>query len=139
MGSENVAFDAVVIAAVGVVLGVAYLLGAMLALLGNGGESVLLLTASVPVTATVSVLLLLTGGFLGTGHRYGRWIGMMAFGAVVVFGRPTLSSPDSFAIAQGALALLLVLYLVVRNPVPRTERSSIDESTSATRVGSTIR
>lgn len=139
MGSENVSFEAVAIAAVGVVLGVAHLLGAMLALLGEGANGVLLLAGSVPVTTTVSVLLLLMAGFFGTGSRYGRFVGIVAFGAVAVLGRPSLSAPEPFPVAQSGLALVIVLYLVFRNPVPAPERSNVDESTSATKVGSTIR
>lgn len=139
MGSQNTRFDAVVIAAVALVLGVAYLLGAMLALLSNGGDGFLLLMGSVPVTTTIGVFLTLTGGLLGTGHRYGRFLGTMSFGAVVVFGRPSLAAPEALEVVQASISLVLALYLTVRNPVPKTERSNIDESTSATKVGSTLR
>jgi hypothetical protein len=139
MGSENVSFEAVVIAAVGVVFGVAYLIGAMLALLANGGDGVLLLADSTPVTTTLGVLLLLMAGFLGTGSRYGRFVGALALGAVAVLGRPTLPTPELFPVAQAGLALVVSLYLAFRNPIPAPERSNVDESTSATKVGSTIR
>lgn len=139
MGSESTQFEAVVIGAVGVVLGVAYLFGAMLALLSTGGVGVLILSGSVPVTASVGVLLMLVAGLIGTGHGYGRYLGMLSFGAVVVFGRPSFASPEPLAVTQVAVASLMALYLVFRNPVPKTERSNVDESTSASKVGSTIR
>ncbi|SFS07548.1 hypothetical protein SAMN05216559_3242 [Halomicrobium zhouii] len=139
MGSENVSFEAAVIAAVGVVLGVAHLFGAMLALLSQGVNSVLLLANSVPVTTTTAIALMLTAGFLGTGSRQGRYVGMVAFGAVAVFGRPSLVAPEPFPVAHAGLALLVVLYLALRNPITEPERSNVDESTSATRLGSTIR
>lgn len=132
-------FEAVVIAAVGVVFGVAHLLGAMLALLSEGGNGVLLLADSAAITTTIGVLLLLMAGLFGTGHRHGRYVGIVAFGAVAIFGRPVLSALEPFPVAEAGLALLLALYLVFRNPVPLPERTNVDESTSATKVGSTIR
>lgn len=139
MGSENVSFEAAAVAAVGAVLGIAHLLGAMLALLGEGGNGVLLLAGSVAVTTAVAVVLMLTAGFLGTGHRSGRYVGLVAFVAVAVAGRPSLSAPEALPAAHAGLALLVALYLLLRNPVPAPERSNVDESTSATKVGSTIR
>lgn len=139
MGSESTTFDAVIIAGIGGMFGVTYLFGAMLALLSNSGEGMLLLAGSVTVTATVGLLLTLTAGLLGTGHGYGRYVGILSFGAVVLFGRPSLSSPEAFPVAQAGIALLVTVFLVFRNPVPTTDRSNIDESTSASRVGSTIR
>lgn len=139
MGSENLQFDALVIASVGGVLGVAYLLGAMLSLLSSGGTNVLLLAGSVPFTAAVGVLLSLSAGLLSTGHRFGRYLGILTFGAIGAVTFPSLSSPGPFVAGQAGLSFLLALYMVVRNPVPKTEKSKIDESTSATRVGSTIR
>lgn len=139
MGSGNTSFDAGVIAAVGAILGIAYVLGAMLALLSSGGNGVLLLADSVSVTTTVGVMLMLTGGFLATGHRYGRYVGILTFGSVAVFGRPSVATPDALSVIQAGFALLLVVYLLFRNPVTATERSNVDESTSATRIGSTLR
>lgn len=139
MGSQEASFEAVVIAAVGVLMGIAYLLGAMLWMMADGGNSVLVLANSVPVSTVIGILLLLTAGFLGSGHRQGRYVGMIAYGAVAIFGRPTLGSPEPFLVVQAGFSLLIVLYLVFRNPVPRSERSSVDESDSASKVGSTIR
>lgn len=139
MGSKRMSFDAGVVTAVGVVLGVAYLLGAMFALLSGGGNSVLLLANSVPVTTTTGVFLLLMAGLLGTGHRNGRYVGILAFGAVVAFGRPTMAAPEPFAVLQAGLGVAFAVYLLLRNPVPARDRSNVDESTSATKVGSTIR
>lgn len=139
MGSENVSFEAVGIATVGVVVGIAYLLGAMLSLLSDGGSNVLVLADSVAVTTTAGVLSLLTAGFLGTGHRYGRYLGVLTYASVAIAAAPSLASPTAPATAQAALASLVTLYLTVRNPVPVRERSNIDESTSASKLGSTIR
>lgn len=120
-------------------MGVACLLRAMLALLSGRSNGLSLLANSVPVTATIGIPLMLTSGFLGTGHRRGRYVGMLAFGAVAIFGRPTLATPEPFPFARAGLALVVALSLVLKNPVPAPERSNVDESTSATKVGSTIR
>lgn len=139
MDAKNTRFDAVVIAAVGIVLGTTYLLRAMLALLSTGGEGPLLLANSVAVTIVAGVLLSLAAGLLVTGQSYGRYLGAVAFGAVAVFGRPSMTTPHLLEVAQAGLALIAAAYLVLLNPVPERERSSIDESTSAAKVGSTIR
>lgn len=139
MGSGRVRFDGAVVATGGAVLGVAYLLGAMLALLADGGGAGLLLGGSTPITAGAGVALTVAAGLLATGHRRGRVVGMVAFGAVALFGRPSLASPDPVLVVQSAVAASFVLYLLVRNPVPTSDRSNVDESTSATRVGSTLR
>ena len=139
MGSENTSLEAVVVAAVGLVVGVAYFFGAMLALLSNGGNGTLLLAGSVPVTTVVGTILMVAAGLVGTGYRSGRYVALLAFCAVAAFGRPSLASPEPIPVIQTAFALVAVLYLLARNPVPQGDRSNVDESTSATRVGSTIR
>lgn len=139
MGSENASFEAVVLAAVGLVFGVAYFLGAMLALVANGTNGVLLLADSVPVTAAVGLLLSLYAGLVGSGYRTGRYVGIVAFLAVAVLGRPSLAPPEPFPVVQTGFALLVALFMIARNPVPERDRSNVDESTSATKVGSTIR
>lgn len=139
MLSETTPFDAGAIAAVGSILGVAYLFGAMLAVLSNGEAQFMLLSGSVPVTGTVGVMLSLMSGLLATGHRFGRIIGTTAFGAVLVFGFPNPASPDPIETAVAVVALVLTGYMILRNPVPKPQKSKIDESTSASRVGSTLR
>jgi len=93
----------------------------------------------VAVTTTTAIALMLVAGFLGTGSRQGRYVGVLAFGAVAVFGRPSLVSPEPFPVAHAGLAVLIVLYLALRNPISEPERSNVDESTSASKLGSTIR
>lgn len=139
MGDQSTSFDAGVIAALAIVLGVAYVIGGALALLSDGRSNVLLLLGSVPVTMTIGVLLALSAGLLATGERYGRYLGVMAFGAVVLFGRPSLSGPEALDVIQASASLLAALYMTLRDPIPKPERSHVDESESATKVGSTIR
>lgn len=140
MGSANTSFTAGVIAAVASILGVAYLFGAMLSLISNGSEQFMLLAGGIPVTTTVGIILALAAGLLATGHGSGRIIGTTGFGAVVIFGRPeSLTSPDPLAATAVTISVLLGLYMLFRNPVKKPERSEVDESTSASRVGSTLR
>lgn len=138
MGTENTSFDAGVIAAVASILGVAYLFGAMLTYLDPSLEFMLLL--NVPVTATVGVLLALAAGLLATGHHIGRIIGTTGFGAVVIFGGLSLAeSMEPLLATSAGISLILAVYMLLRNPVKSSGRSTIDESTSASRVGSTLR
>lgn len=140
MGTTNTSFNAGVIAAIGSILGVALLFSSMLAFLSESQSEFMLLSGSAWVTATVGVMLALTGGLLATGYRQGRFIGTLSFGAVVVFGiNDLLSTMDPVLAVAVGIAGLLTLYMMFRNPVPRPERSPIDESESASRVGSTLR
>jgi hypothetical protein len=111
----------------------------MIGMMPNGQSGALLLMGSIPVTAAVGVLLLLTAGGFVAGQRLTRYLGLVAFGALVPFGFPALLAGDpvqAFATAVGAGTLL---YLAMTNPVLNHERSGPDDSKSGTRVGSTLR
>lgn len=139
MGETVKTFDAVVLAGLAAVLGIGLVVGAMLALLSGGKTMSLVLANSIPVGTIVGVLLLLTAGAFGTEQRWARYLGLVAFLAVVIFGFPSLSEPSVFPIAQAVVSALATVYLLFRNPVSRPDRSAVDESRSATKVGSTIR
>lgn len=140
MGETLKAFEALAIAGVGAVLGTGFVVGAMLALLSDGATTTaLVLGNSVPVGTAVGVLLLLTAGALGTGQRWGRFLGVLSFGPVVAFGIPAVASAAVLPAVYTGLSLLVTVYLLLRNPVAKPEQSPVDESTSASKVGSTIR
>jgi hypothetical protein len=139
MGETVKRFDAVLFAGVASVLGTVYLLGAMLEMLSEGNATTLLLADSVPAATVFGTLLLLTAGALATDQRWARYLGILAFAGIALFGFPSLSSPSLLPAVQTAIGGLLTLYLVFRNPVHTPERSQVDESTSASKVGSTIR
>jgi hypothetical protein len=140
MGETAKAFDAVLLAGVSSVLGAGFILSAMLALLSDSASSTAMVLAdSVPVGTVVGVLLLLTAGALGTEQRWARYVGVLSFGAVVVFGTPVFTPVTPLSIFYTVVSLLAAVYLLFRNPISKTDRSQVDESTSATKVGSTIR
>jgi len=139
MGGTVKAFDALVLAGVAVMLGTVFVVGAMIGLLSDGETMTLVLANSVAGSTIVGVLLLLTAGALGTGQRWARYLGLLSFLVVVPLGFPSLSDPAVFAVIQTVTAALSTLYLLWRNPVTTSERSAVDESTSASKVGSTIR
>lgn len=139
MGETVKAFDAVLLAGIAAVMGTGLVVGAMLALLSGGETMTLVLANSIPVGTIVGVVLLLTAGAFGTEQRWARYLGILAFLAVVIFGFPSLSAPTVLPVIQTVLSALSTLYLLFRNPVSKPDRSGVDESTSASKVGSTIR
>lgn len=139
MGEEETPFGAIVVAGVTMLIGTKLLVGSMIDMLSVSGGSVELLLESIPVTATVGIMLLLCTGAFVARLWWSRSLGIVVLAVVAVLGRPAMGDPDPIALGQTAIAALTVLYLLVSNPVPKKGRSDIDESTSATRLGSTIR
>lgn len=139
MGDTVKQFDAILFSGVAGVLGTVFIVVAMLGMLSNGETNELMLGGSIPASTITGILLLLTAGALGTNQRWARFLGILSFGAVVLFGGPSVTPATYLATVQVAVAGVATVYLIVRNPVSTPERSTIDESTSATRVGSTIR
>ncbi|MFB6073852.1 MAG: hypothetical protein ABEJ89_02430 [Haloarculaceae archaeon] len=148
MGGSDTRFDALLLAAVASISGAKYLVGAMLELLSETGSTGMTLIGSVPVTVVVGMALVLSAGALAVGQRWARTIAFVSFVAVVAFGAVTLfdgSLSAAAALADPVLAgeigisAASAVYLLFYNPVPTGERSEVDESTSATRIGSTLR
>lgn len=141
MGEEDTTFGAIVVAGVSMLLGTKLLVGAMIALLSIDQGSIQLLVESVPATAIVGTFLLITTGAMVASLWWSRSLAIVVLAVVAVLGRPAMGDPvaEPIALAQTAFAAVTVLYLLVQNPVPKQDRSDIDESTSASRLGSTIR
>lgn len=140
MGETAKAFDAVILAGVSAILGAGFVVSAMLALLSGGSASTsMVLAGSVPVATTVGVLLLLTTGAFGTGQRWARYVGILSFGAVILFGIPLFTPLSALSVVYTVVSVVVTVYLLFRNPISKPDRSQVDESTSATKVGSTIR
>jgi hypothetical protein len=140
MGETSKSFDAVLLAGVSSVLGSGFILSAMIALLsGSGSTTAMVLAGSIPVGTVVGVLLLLTAGALGTEQRWARHLGILSFGGVVVFGNPVFTPLSALSVFYSVVSAFATLYLLFRNPIAKTDRSQVDESESATKVGSTIR
>jgi len=139
MGEEETPFGAIVAAGVAMLIGTKLLVGSMIQLLSIDGNNVALLLDSVPATTVLGTVLLVTTGALVARLWWSRWLAIATLTVVVILGRPAMSDPEPIAVAQTALAVAVVLYFVVANPVATQDRSDIDESASASRLGSTIR
>lgn len=139
MGEEETSFGAIVVAGVAMLIGTKVLVASMITLLSVSGGTAELLLDSVFVTAIVGIILLLTTGALVARLGWSRPLAIVTLAVVAVLGRPTMGELDPIAVGQTTIAILTILYLLVNNPVSKTTRSEVDESTSATRVGSTIR
>jgi hypothetical protein len=139
MGTETVRFGGIVVAAFGIIAGTAYFMQATLAWLGTETTQYLLLGGSPVVSMSIGVMLLLTAGFLIMGSGAGRALGIIAFGAVAVFGRPSMASPEPLLIAQAGLAVTVAFGLVFISPLKQKPTHKVDESGSATKMGSTLR
>lgn len=132
-------FESALVAGLSLALGGAYVVVGSFDLMGSLSNTHLLLSGSTVVTLIVGVLLLLGSGIFLAGSSFARYYGILAFGTVVVFGRPSLAAPTVVDVGQASIALLTALYLVLRDPVPTSQRADVDEETSGTRVGSTLR
>lgn len=137
MVGDNSTFDALILSALAITLAAKYLVGAVMSILSGPAPSPLLLKA-VSITVVVGFLLALAAGGLVAGHGWSRWVAILGFVGVVALGHPTVSSPEPMLIVESAVTLIAVLYLLARNPVGADERS-VDEETSASRIGSTLR
>lgn len=148
MGGSDVRFSAVVLASLAGVVGVKYLVGSMLAVLSNWREpatipavepSPLVLGESFVATMVCGILLLcVAGGFL-TGIRSVRIWSIVTFVVVIGLSIPSILAVDLIITAEAVAFAGATLYLLRHNPVARTGRNPVDESDSASRLGSTLR
>jgi lysylphosphatidylglycerol synthetase-like protein (DUF2156 family) len=139
MGEEEAAFGALVVAGVTMLIGTKLLVGSMIELISVNGGTGQLLLGSVPGTTTVAICLLMVTGSLLSRLWWSRSLALVTLAVVAVLGRPVLADPEPIALGQTVIAVVTITYLLVANPVKKQERSNIDESSSASRVGSTIR
>lgn len=139
MGVDDTTFGAIVVAGMTMLLGTKLLVGGMIDMLSLSNGSVGLLVGSVAVTVVVGLGLILATGGLITTLFWSRPLAILALAVLAVLGRPSLGAPEPVAVGQTAFALVTLLYLLFVNPLKRPERSNVDESESASRVGSTIR
>lgn len=139
MGEEGKSFGAIVVASIAVILGSKYLVLAMVVQMSPAQLAVPLLLDSTLVTAVVgTVLVLLSGGFV-SGIAFTRSVAILTFAAAVVLAKPWVTPVEPLVIGESMVAATTVLYLLLEDPIHRPERTEVDESTSATRIGSTIR
>lgn len=146
MSDSEVGFEAYLVASTCALAGTKHLIVGMTTMLS--GAAGLAPSSSVPATIAVGLALVSTGGLVAAGSRSGRVVGIVAQAGVLAVSLPTLFG-DGIALAglaaapitaaEAGVAVLLFVYLLFRNPLRRPERSEVDSSTSASRIGSTLR
>lgn len=139
MGEEGKSFGAIVVASVAMIMGSKYLVTAMVvAMSARPLDIPLLLDSTLVTTAAGVVLVMLTGAFV-SGFGFARSFAIVTFAAVILASKPWVAPVEPLVIGECVVAACTVLYLLLYDPITRTERTEVDESTSATRIGSTIR
>lgn len=139
MGEEGKSFGAIVVASVAMIMGSKYLVTAMVVAMSAEPLDVpMLLGSTLVTTAAGATLVMLTGAFV-SGIAFARAFAIVTFAAVVVLSKPWVAPIEPLVVGESVVAACTVLYLLLYDPITRTERTEVDESTSATRIGSTIR
>lgn len=139
MGEEGKSFGALVVASVALIMASKYLVTAMVVQLSPGPLDIPLLLDSTIVTAVVGVALVGVAGAFVAAVTFARAVAILTFAAVAILGKVWVGPVEPIVIGETAIAALGVLYLLVHDPIRREERTEVDESTSATRIGSTLR
>jgi len=139
MGEAGKSFGAIVIASVAIILASKYLVTAMIVQMASAPLAIPLLLDSPVVTAVVGIALAgVAGGMVGA-FAFARLVAILTFTAVAVLGQPWITPVEPVVIGETVVAAITVLYLLLYNPIHHDERAEVDESTSASRIGSTIR
>jgi len=139
MTNTSPRFGGLVVASLAGVVGTKYLLGGALAAVDATSVSSVLVMDSVPATFAVGTVLALVTGALASAFVLARPMTIAVFLGVVGLSVPALRAADPVIVAESVAMVLSVLYLIVRNPIERTEPANVDESDSASRHGSTLR
>lgn len=139
MANTSPKFGGLVVASLAGVVGTKYLLGGALASVDATSVSAVLVMDSVPVTFAVGTVLGLVTGALASAFVLSRQMTIGVFLGVIALSVPALQAADPVIVAESIGMVLSILYLLVRNPVERTEPANIDETDSASRHGSTLR
>lgn len=137
MQIDDIGFLATAVAAGAILLGLGWQIVGWTQLLCPGTAWLPLLGNSSVATIGVGMLLSVTAILMTYG--YGRAMGVVSFAALGVTSLPGVIAVDSLFVGQAAVAFVLALYLF-RNPIRTQEHSSpVDETKSATRIGTTLR
>ena len=139
MGEEGKSFGAIVIASVAMILGSKYLVTAMIVQMSPSQLDIPMLLDSTIVTAVAgTVLVMIAGGFVSA-FTFTRAFSILSFAAIAIASKPWVTPVEPIVIGETMVAALAVLYLLLYDPIHKSGRTEVDESTSATRIGSTIR
>lgn len=139
MVKTNPKFGAWVIGSIAGVVGVKYLLGGAIALIDDGVTSAMLVADIIPLTLACGFLLCVVCGAFVDGATWARPLTILSFMLVGGLSIPAVQAQDPVIIAETIGMVLGTLYLFVRNPIEREEVTKVDDSDSASRIGSTLR
>ena len=139
MANRTPKFGALVIASLAGVVGIKYLVGGSLALIDDSMVSSLMVSDITALSLGVGVMLCLLAGAFFEGVRWARPAGIVTFVAVAGLSVPALRSMDLIIVTETVAMGISVLYLLARNPIEVEAATDVDDSDSATRVGSTLR
>jgi hypothetical protein len=132
-------FGAWAVGSIAGVTGVKYLLGGALALIDDGVTSSVLVQDIVPLTLACGFLLCIGAGAFVDGATWARGYGIVILAAVGALSLPAIRMGDPVIIFESVAGTISILYLLVRDPIKRKEVTQVDDSDSATRIGSTLR
>lgn len=139
MGEEGKSFGAIVVASVALIMASKYLVTAMIVQMSATPLDIPMLVDSTIVTGVAGVALAILAGAFVSAFTFARSFAILTFAAVAVLGQPWVAPVEPIVIGETMVAALAVLYLLLYDPITREQRTEVDESTSATRVGSTLR
>lgn len=132
-------FGGWVIGSIAGVVGVKYLLGGAIALIDDSVTSAMLVGDIIPLTLACGFLLCVVAGAFIDGATWARSLTVVSFLLVSGLSIPAVQAQDPVIIAETFGMVLSTLYLFVRNPIERKEVTKVDDSDSASRIGSTLR
>lgn len=139
MGEEGKSFGSIVTASIAVIMGSKFLVTAMVVAMAPGDLGVpLVLDSTIATGVAGAALVMVAGGFVAA-FAFTRGVAILTFAAVAVAGEPWVAPVEPIVVGETVVAAIVVVYLLLYDPIHRAGRTDVDESTSATRIGSTIR
>lgn len=139
MTNTSPKFGALVVGSLAGVVGIKYLIGGMLALINDTMVSSVTVADSAVFSLTIGLWLCLLAGAFVNGATWARPVALLTFVAVGAVSFPALRTIDPVIVTETVGMATAGLYLLVRDPIERVESASVDDSESASRIGSTLR
>ena len=139
MADTSPKFGGLVVASLAGVVGTKYLLGGALAMVDATDASSVLVMDYIPLTFAVGILLGLVTGAIASGFVLARAMAIVMFLGLLAVSIPAIQARDPVIIVESVGLGLSILYLSVRKPIERVESTKVDEESSGTRTGSTLR
>lgn len=139
MANTSPKFGALVVASLAGVVGSKYLIGGLVALIDDAVVSSATVADNVAFSLAVGLWLCLLAGAFVNAAPWARLVAIPTFVAIGIVSIPALRAVDPVIVTETVGMSVTGLYLLVRNPIERVEATTVDDSESASRVGSTLR